>query len=58
MDKQIGFSYGAFAKSVVPEKENEAIRGKRSKLPMLLYDYEYCNQEDIDKVIEPFMRKE
>lgn len=57
-DKMIKFKNGSTIEFVVPEKENEVIRGKRSRLPMLLYDYEYCNQEDIDKVIEPFMRKE
>jgi hypothetical protein len=57
-DNMIKFINGSSIEFVVPEKASDTIRGRRSKLPMLLYDYEYCNQEEIDKVLEPFMRKE
>lgn len=57
-DKVIRFKNGSTIEFITPTKESETCRGKRSKLPMLLYDYEYCSQEDIDKVIEPFIRKE
>ena len=57
-DKIIKFKNGSSIEFVVPEKESDIIRGKRSKLPMLLYDYEYCSQDDADRVIEPFIRKE
>jgi hypothetical protein len=57
-DKIIKFKNGSSIEFVVPEKDSGNCRGRRSELPMLLYDYEYCNQEDVDKVIEPFIRKE
>lgn len=57
IDKIIKFKNGSTIEFIVPEKGSDTIRGKRSKLPMWLYDYECCNQEDIDRVIEPFMNK-
>lgn len=36
--------------------ENKPIRGTRSKLPLLLFDYEYCNKEILDEVLEPYTK--
>lgn len=57
-NNRIEFENGSVIEFIVPEKSREIIRGRRSKLPMWLYDYECCNQEDIDKAIEPLIRKE
>ena len=56
-DKIIKFKNGSTIEFIVPDKESDTIRGKRSKLPMWLYDYECYNKEDINKAIEPFMNK-
>lgn len=57
-DNVIKFKNGSMIEFIVPEKDNVNCRGRRSQLPMMLYDYEYCNQDGIDKIIEPFIRKE
>jgi len=57
-NNRIGFQNGSAIEFISPTKSNDVIRGKRSKLPMWLYDYESCSQDNIDKVIEPFTRKE
>lgn len=49
-DNRIEFKNGSTIEFVVPSKSN-TIRGKRSKLPMLLYDYEYYDNEEVDKVL-------
>jgi hypothetical protein len=58
IDGVIKFKNGSSIEFVVPEKASDTIIGRRSELPMWLYDYECCNQKDIDKVVEPFIRKE
>lgn len=57
-ENEICFENGSTIKFVVPNKESETIRGKRSGLPMWLYDYECFNQEEFDKAVEPFIRKD
>jgi hypothetical protein len=54
-DNRIVFKNGSTIEFVVPEKESDTIRGKRSKLPMWLYDYEYYDKEEVDKGLEPFI---
>jgi hypothetical protein len=45
-DKIIKFKNGSTIEFIAPENECETIRGRRSKLPMWLYDYECCNLEE------------
>lgn len=54
-NNKIEFKNGSTIEFVVPQKESDTIRGKRSKLPMWLYDYECCSQDDIDNTVEPFI---
>lgn len=56
-DNKIEFKNGSTIEFISHTKENDTIRGKRRDLPMWLYDYEYCSQEDIDKAVEPLINK-
>ena len=55
---KIKFKNGSFIEFVSPVKDSDVIRGRRSELPMLFYDYEYCNQDEINEVLEPFIRND
>ena len=55
---KIKFKNGNFIEFVSQVKDSDVIRGRRSEIPMWLYDYECYSQDDIDKVIEPFTRKD
>jgi hypothetical protein len=57
-DKIIKFKNGSTIEFVVPEKESNTIRGKRSKSKMWLYDYECCDWDNVDKIIDQFVRKD
>ena len=52
-DNRIEFKNGSTIEFVVPKEESDTNRGKRSKLPMLLYDYNY-DEEEVNKVLEQF----
>lgn len=56
-DTKIKFKNGSIIEFIVPEKESDVIRGKRSKSKMWLYDYERCNWDEVDKVIEQFCER-
>lgn len=56
-DKIIKFKNGSTIEFIVPEKASDTIRGKRSKLPMWLYDYECGNQDEIDETLKPFIKE-
>ena len=56
-DKIIKFKNGSTIEFIVPEKESDTIRGKRSKFPMWMYDYERYNQDEIDKALKPFIKE-
>ena len=56
-DNIIKFINGSSIEFVIPEKASDTIRGKRSKLPMWLYDYECYNQDNFNKAVESFINK-
>jgi hypothetical protein len=56
-DKIIKFKNNSTIEFVVPEKESDMIRGKRSKSKMWLYDYECCDWDNVDKIVDPFINK-
>lgn len=47
-DTIVKFKNGSAIEFVVPEKESDVIRGKRSKSKIWLYDYECCDWDNVD----------